>query len=436
MSVMGQDRSLESVRKALSHLHEKLGLDFSFQLWDGSLIPPSDDDKNNLRLALTDRTVLTKLLRRPKLKTVIDLYLSGGLDIRGGTLFDLAERRPKGKTKNLLKSLNKSLLLRNLFPLLFTRTDQQNIQLDGQGETSGRGSKQNDIAYHYDVSNKFYELFLDPEMVYTCGYFTDWSNDLAQAQRDKLDMICRKLRLKPGDRLLDIGCGWGALICHAATHYGVTAVGVTLSEEQLALAKQRIKEKGLEDKVSVELKDFRLLEGTFDKISSIGMFEHVGIENHREYYLTVNRLLELRGIYLHHAITRRGKTSDAKFNRKRPEYNSMLKYIFPGAEVDHIGMTARNLEAHGFEVHDVEAWREHYARTTELWARRLIERREEAIAEAGEERYRLWVLYLTGVSLAFTRGTLNIFQTVATKRTKGLSGMPPTRSDLYEKGHG
>ncbi len=209
MSVMGQDRSLESVRKALSHLHEKLGLDFSFQLWDDSLIPPSDDEKNKLRLALTDRTVLTKLLRRPKLKTVIDLYLSGGLDIRGGTLFDLAERRPKGKTKKLIRSLNKSLLLRNLFPLLFARTDQQNAQLDGQGETSGRGSKQNDIAYHYDVSNRFYELFLDPEMVYTCGYFTDWSNDLAQAQRDKLDMICRKLRLKPGDRLLDIGCGWG-----------------------------------------------------------------------------------------------------------------------------------------------------------------------------------------------------------------------------------
>ncbi|OUS18573.1 SAM-dependent methyltransferase [Rhodospirillales bacterium 47_12_T64] len=432
MSVMRQDRSLEAVTRALTHLHEKLGLTFAFQLWDGSTVPAFRDGETDLRLALADQTVLTKLLRRPKLKTIIDLYLSGDLDIRGGSLFDLAEQRPKGKTKTLIKSLNKPLLLKALLPLVFAKTSRQQLDLDGGGTTSGRGSEKSDIAYHYDVSNRFYELFLDPEMVYTCGYFTDWSNDLATAQVDKLEMICRKLRLKPGDRLLDIGCGWGALICYAAEKYGVTALGVTLSEEQLALAQQRIKERGLEDKVSVELKDFRLLEGRFDKISSIGMFEHVGIENHRDYYLTVNRLLEPRGLYLHHAITRRGKTSDAKFNRKRPEYNSMLKYIFPGAEVDHIGMTARNLEAHGFEVHDVEAWREHYARTTELWARRLMENSEEAIAEAGPERYRLWVLYLTGVSLAFTRGTLNIFQTVASKRTKGLSGMPPTRSDLYD----
>ncbi|MFD2205067.1 class I SAM-dependent methyltransferase [Kiloniella antarctica] len=432
MSVMGQDRTLEAVTRALAHLHEKLGLTFAFQLWDGSTVPASKDGENSLRLAMTDQSVLTKLLRRPKLKTVIDLYLSGGLDIRGGTLFDLAEQRPKGKTKALIKSLNKPLLLKTFLPLMFARSKNQNLNLKGEGATSGRGSAQEDIAYHYDVSNRFYELFLDPEMVYTCGYFTDWSNDLARAQTDKLDMICRKLRLKPGDRLLDIGCGWGALICYAAEHYGVTALGVTLSEEQLSLAQERIKERGLEDKVSVELKDFRLLEGAFDKVSSIGMFEHVGIENHREYYLTVNRLLKPRGLYLHHAITRRGKSSDAKFNRKRPEYNSMLKYIFPGAEVDHIGMTARNLEAHGFEVHDIEAWREHYARTTELWARRLMENSDAAIAEAGAERYRLWVLYLTGVSLAFTRGTLNIFQTVASKRTKGLSGMPPTRSDLYD----
>ncbi len=427
----GQSR-LDAARRALAHVHEQLELEFGFELWDGSSIPPQHSGATDLRLAITDELALSHLLRRPKAKTLIDLYISGAIDIRGGTLFDLAARRPKAKSKALRARLDKLLLLKAALPLLFARqkSDGSADKLGG-GSTAGKGSDKAEIAYHYDVSNAFYRLFLDREMVYTCGYFTDWNNDIHTAQHDKLDMICKKLRLKPGDRLLDIGCGWGALICHAAKNYGVTALGVTLSEEQLELARERIAAQGLTDKVSVELRDFRDLEGTFDKISSIGMFEHVGIANHVDYFRTVNRLLEPRGLYLHHSIARRGKSSDAKFNKKRPEYTSMLQYIFPGAEVDHIGMSVRNLEAHGFEVHDVEAWREHYARTTRLWAERLMANKDAAIAEAGEGHYRLWVLYLSGVSLAFERGTLNIFQTVASKRTRGPSGLPPTRADLY-----
>lgn len=427
----GQSR-LEAARRALAHLHERLGLEFGFELWDGSTVPSGHNGASDLRLAITDELALPRLLRRPKAKTLIDLHISGAIDIRGGTLFDLAARRPQGKSKALRARLDKSVLLKAALPLLFARNRSGGPDEKlGEGSTAGKGSDKAEIAYHYDVSNAFYRLFLDREMVYTCGYFTDWANDIHTAQHDKLDMICKKLRLKPGDRLLDIGCGWGALICHAAQNYGVTALGVTLSEEQLELARTRIADRGLSDRVSVELRDFRDLEGTFDKISSIGMFEHVGIANHVDYFRTVNRLLEPRGLYLHHSIARRGKSSDAKFNRKRPEYTSMLQYIFPGAEVDHIGMSVRNLEANGFEVHDVEAWREHYARTTRLWAERLMANKEAAIAEAGEERYRLWVLYLSGVSLAFERGTLNIFQTVTSKRTRGASGLPPTRADLY-----
>jgi cyclopropane-fatty-acyl-phospholipid synthase len=211
----------------------------------------------------------------------------------------------------------------------------------------------------------------------------------------------------------------------------VTAVGVTLAEEQLKLARDRIRERGLEDRVSVELKDYRDLGGDFDKISSIGMFEHVGIDNHDDYYRHVRRLLKPRGIYLHHAITRRGKKDLKKFRRKKAEYQTLVRYIFPGGEVDHIGWTLTNLEAHGFEVHDVEAWREHYARTTRLWAENLMVHKEAAVAEVGERKYRLWVAYLIGVSLGFERGTIGIFQTVATRRTKGASGMPPSRADLY-----
>ncbi|GAB4517624.1 MAG: cyclopropane-fatty-acyl-phospholipid synthase family protein [Roseibium sp.] len=429
------DRRISAARTALAHIHDALELDFAFELWDGTLIPegaPAD----GLRLAFSENA-LTRLLRRPRIKTVIDLYAAGDLDPRGGSLFDFAEKRPGIRGRELRRRLNKGLLVKSALTLALGggtggASKPGSDGLDA-GDTAdrGSGSRKADIAFHYNVSNDFYRRFLDPEMVYTCAYFTDWSNDLATAQKDKLDMICRKLRLKPGERLLDIGCGWGALICHAAEHYGVEAVGVTLAEEQLKLARARIAERGLQDRVSVELIDYRDMKGRFDKISSIGMFEAVGLDNHDNYFRSVHRLLKPRGLYLHHAITRRGKKDLKAFRRKKPEYRALVRYIFPGGEVDHIGWTLTNLEAHGFEVHDVEAWREHYARTTRLWAENLMGVKDAAVAEVGEQKYRLWLAYLTGVSLGFERGTIGIFQTVASRRTKGLSGMPPTREDLY-----
>ncbi len=298
---------------------------------------------------------------------------------------------------------------------------------DGRPQTN----KQN-VAYHYDVSNAFYRLFLDPEMVYTCAYFQpDWHDDLARAQFDKLDMICRKLRLKPGDRFLDIGCGWGALICHAAQHYGVKATGVTLSEEQAALAREKIAALGLQDRVEVVLRDYTQMEGEFDKISSIGMFEQVGIRNYPDYFRAVHRLLRPRGLYLHHTIARRAKRSERAFRKLKPEYRALTRYIFPGGELDHLGMSVSNLERFGFEVHDVEAWREHYQRTTRLWWENLNARRKEAEAEVGPEKTRMWLLYLAGCSLAFERGAVGVNQTLASKRTRGPAGLPPSRADLY-----
>ncbi|WP_299476314.1 cyclopropane-fatty-acyl-phospholipid synthase family protein [uncultured Roseibium sp.] len=429
------ERTIFAARSVLTHLHQVLDLQFGFELWDGSRVP-ADMDAEGLRIALAP-TALTKLLRSPRIKTVVDLYSTGEIDPRGGTIFEFAEKRPKIKSRELRKRLNKILILKSAVPLLLGAKDkgdpQQEDGLDaGKVADRSSGSRKDDIAFHYDVSNDFYKLFLDPEMVYTCAYFRDWSNDLVTAQKDKLDMICRKLRLKPGDRMLDIGCGWGALICHAAANYGVTAVGVTLAEEQLKLARERIAERGLEDKVSVELIDYRDMKGErFDKISSIGMFEAVGLDNYDNYFQSVHRLLKPRGIYLHHAITRRGKKDLKKFRQKKPEYQALVRYIFPGGEVDHIGWTLTNLEAHGFEVHDVEAWREHYARTTKLWAKNLMAVKDAAIADIGEQKYRLWLAYLCGVSLGFERGSIGIFQTVASRRTKGPSGLPPSREDLY-----
>lgn len=268
-------------------------------------------------------------------------------------------------------------------------------------------------------------------MVYSCGYFTDFANSIDQAQKDKLDHICRKLRLKPGERLLDIGCGWGAMLIHAAKYYGVVGHGVSLSEAQTQLARERIRAEGLEDRITIEIKSYAELFGSFDKISSIGMFEHLGLANHAAYFSASHRLLEPGGIYLHHAITRRDKGNMKKTLRKGPEFKALIKYIFPGGELDTIGMTLGNLEAHGFLVYDVENLREHYARTCRLWAERLHARFDEAIAEVDEARARLWLLYLTGCSITFERASAQIFQTVVTTRARGPSGLPPTRADLY-----
>ena len=270
-------------------------------------------------------------------------------------------------------------------------------------------------------------------MVYTCGYFRDWDETLEQAQLNKLEMICRKLQLKPGDRMLDIGCGWGALICYAATHYGVQAHGVTLSEAQVELTQQRIRERGLEGQVTVALCDYNDVDQKFDKISSIGMAEHVGIDNFRGYVKKVRSLLEPDGLFLNHAITRPAKNSKKEFRKQSAERRLLSKYIFPGGELDHQGHVQDELEAGGFEVHDVEGWRDHYGLTCEHWAKRLEANREKAIEIVGEEKYRMWLLYLAGVTMALADGTARIFQTVVSNRVeRGHSGMPPTREHLYE----
>jgi cyclopropane-fatty-acyl-phospholipid synthase len=429
-----QAKRLEAARALLSDAHRALKLDFGFELWDGSAVP-ADGPADDLRLRIADEGVVAALVRRPTLDTVLQMHVAGRLDLVNGTIFDLARRRPAGKIGRLARDISRGKLLNLAWRFLFAPAGAPSsvagikgdeIARDGRPETN----KAN-VAYHYDVSNAFYRLFLDPEMVYTCAYFTEWHDDIARAQRDKLDMICRKLRLKPGDRLLDIGCGWGALICHAAEHYGVIATGVTLAEEQARLAREKIEARGLGERVTVVLKDYTQLDGTFDKISSIGMFEQVGIVNHQTYFSTIHRLLAPRGLYLHHCIARRTKKNERDFKKLKPEYKALIRYIFPGGELDTLPMSLANLERHGFEIHDVEAWREHYERTTYLWWERLNARRAQAEAEVGADKTRMWLLYLAGCSLAFQRGAVGVNQTLVSKRTRGPSGLPPSRADLY-----
>jgi cyclopropane-fatty-acyl-phospholipid synthase len=365
-------------------------------------------------------------------------YALGRIDFHGGDLIEFSEVLRLEKSRKRLKQIRKGQLFRNALPFLLAPGDAATTRHAFEGDEVGRGqTPRNDrdyIQFHYDLGNEFYELFLDPEMQYSCGYFTDWNNSLEQAQRDKLEMICRKLRLQPGERMLDIGCGWGGLVCYAAMNYGVQAHGVTLSQRQYDFALEKVRRLGLSDRVTLELRDYTTLDGTYDKVSSIGMYEHVGIANYPKYFGKIYSLLRDRGILLNHGITRRAKPSKRRFSMIRPEQRLFKKYIFPGGELDHIGHTCESLEASRFEVHDVENWREHYAQTTQFWCQRLAARQDEAIALVGPERYRLWLAYLAGVSFAFRDGSMRIFQVVASKHSaRGRAELPPTRADLYRR---
>ncbi|WP_062209313.1 cyclopropane-fatty-acyl-phospholipid synthase family protein [Aureimonas sp. AU12] len=401
---------------------------FAIRLWSGARLGPLTGPV----LVLRDATALSRLAFRPSIDTLVELWMGGTIDIEDGSIFDIAAATGAVRSKDGLKRLPKWRMAQALPALLRLRRAASKAASAEVGADAGAsGSTKAAIQFHYDVSNRFYETFLDERMVYSCAYFDGWHDDIAKAQRDKLDMICRKLRLQPGERFLDIGCGWGALLIHAASHYGVTGHGVTLSQAQFDLATARVREAGLADKVTIELKPFQELTGQFDKIASIGMFEHVGFAHHDAYFGAVKRLLRTRGLYLHHTIARPAKKTLKSFLKGSREYRALTRYIFPGGELDYIGHSLQKLEANRFEVHDVENWREHYGRTCRLWAERLRANFPAAIAEVGEPRARLWLLYLAGCALAFERGTVMINQTLASKRDKGPSGLPPTRADLY-----
>jgi cyclopropane-fatty-acyl-phospholipid synthase len=430
------ERQLEATRRALTLVRAALDAHFSVRLWDGSIEPLGREVVPGLLLCINSPGVLPSLLRRPTLDRLIRHYAHGRIDIEGGTLIDLAGPFALDRAaRRRLRQVDKLALARTLLPLLIAPAEAPDAsRAFGKGaEGSGRSTGDNKrfVGFHYDVGNAFYSLFLDPEMQYSCAYFPAAETDLEQAQLAKLDMICRKLRLKPGERLLDIGCGWGGLICHAVRHYGVEGHGITLSEEQLAFAQDKAARLGLAEKATFELKDYKDLTGQYDKIASVGMYEHIGLANIPAYFAKIRSLLAEDGLFLNHAISRRAKRRKRRRLFKRPEQRALQRYIFPGGELDDIGHTLAAMEWARFEVHDVENWRAHYERTTRLWCERLTARRAEAEALAGAETYRIWVAYLGGCSLTFRRGSARIYQTLASKSALGTPPLPPTRADLY-----
>ncbi|MCC7335555.1 MAG: class I SAM-dependent methyltransferase [Pirellulaceae bacterium] len=430
------EKQLASIKEVCQRLAEKLDARISLRLWDGSLHPLGSNVLEGYEISISGPGVIGAMIRRPTAENLLCLYARGHVDFQGANIVEfMRTARVKGSRRRS-RSIPKLLAAKAFFNFALARNVDASSELRFQGDDQGFHRKQSDnrdfIKFHYDIGNEFYKLFLDKEMVYSCAYFRSWDESLEQAQRNKLDMICRKLQLKPGDRMLDIGCGWGALICYAAEHYGVKAHGITLSDAQLEIAHQRIEERGLQGRVTAAICDYNDVQGEYDKVSSVGMAEHVGIKNLPNYMQKVRSVLVPGGLFLNHAITRPAKSSARKFNRKNAERRLLTKYIFPGGELDHQGHVLDSMESSGFEVHDVEGWRDHYGLTCEHWARRLEANKTEAIRMVGEEKYRMWLLYLGGVAMALQDGSARIFQTVATKQVqRGHSGMPPTREHLY-----
>jgi cyclopropane-fatty-acyl-phospholipid synthase len=284
------------------------------------------------------------------------------------------------------------------------------------------------IQYHYDVSNAFYAEWLDPDMVYSCAYFERGDEDLATAQRQKIDHILRKIQLQPGQTLLDIGCGWGALVIRAAQAWGARCVGITLSEAQYELARERVAAAGLADRVEIRLQDYRDVTGTFDRITSVGMFEHVGLQHLSDYFRIIRERLAPDGWCLNHGIT----TTDAH-DGETPHGGGRFidRYVFPHGELPHIGTVLRTMQEGGLEPFDIESLRRHYALTLTHWSRRFEARREHLRTLVPERTWRIWRVYLAGCAWAFEHDQVSIFQVLCRPAGGSAQALPWSRRWIY-----
>lgn len=403
------------------------------RLWDGRILAFGNGSPECTLVFREPRPFRELILSRDPLR-LAEAYFLGRVDVEGDLY---AALRLKDHLRSLrLAVIEKAGFLFRALTLGGSPGADADTAAPGwrASRLTGAHSKARDrqaVAFHYDVSNDFYRLWLDEQMIYSCAYFEDENDGLDQAQRNKLDHICRKLRLKPGERLLDIGCGWGALIRWAAKHYGVQAHGITLSRNQYQHCRGQIVAQGLQDQVGVELRDYRDLQGAgvYDKIVSVGMFEHVGLKNFPVYFGTIQRLLKPGGLFLNHGITH-----DSEGWRKSISTEFINRYVFPDGELDTVSNVQRAMERSGFEILDVEALRPHYAMTLRLWVQRLENRRDEALRHVPEPTYRTWRLYMAACALCFEEGDAGVYQILAAHRARGFNPVPLTRRDLYRQG--
>ncbi len=415
--------SLSLLNDMLADYHPR---NFAIRLWDGSLLEAEPGEETRFTLVLRHPGALRKMFWMADEVTLGEAYIYDECDVEGDveSVFPLAEHLEKRQRP----LSDRFRLARRLLSL---PSNGHRMEGRGHARVSGRRhSLERDrraVRYHYDTSNDFFALWLDQRMVYSCAYFSAADGDLDKAQEEKLEYICRKLRLRPGERLLDIGCGWGGLVIYAAEKFGVQSRGITLSEPQAELANRRIQGAGLADRCRVEVRDYREVErpGEFDKIVSVGMFEHVGESQLPAYFDRAYQLLRPGGVFLNHGIARVFNESD-KRSRSFSD-----KYVFPDGELLPISTTVRVAEKCGFEVRDVESLREHYMLTLRNWVKRLEAHHAEAVAATDEATYRVWRLFMSGSAYRFRTGSLNLFQALLVKPDGGLSGMPLRRDDWY-----
>ncbi|MBU2669980.1 cyclopropane-fatty-acyl-phospholipid synthase family protein [Actinoplanes bogorensis] len=393
--------------------------------WDGSTTGPADAPL----LMIRNRRALRRLMWQPNELGLARAYVAGEIDVEGD-LYDALTRlaaliwRSPDLKDVPIRSVAADLVR---LGVLGTQPKPPPEEMVVTGTRHSQRRDRQAISHHYDVGNDFYRLVLGPSMVYSCAYWTSDAGDLEQAQHDKLDLICRKLGLRPGQRLLDVGCGWGSLAIHAAREYGVQVVGITLSTEQADYARKQVAEAGLAGQVEIRVEDYRDLDdGPYDAIASVGMAEHVGAEPYAEYAAILYAQLKPGGRLLNHQISR------LHLAPKQPHQPRSFidAYVFPDGELAPVGTTVTILEQAGFEVRDVHALREHYGRTLRAWVANLEAEWSTAVRLTSPGRARVWRLYMAASALAFEQARIGVNQVLAVKGHRdGSSDMSPTRSD-------
>ncbi|QOT75544.1 SAM-dependent methyltransferase [Cupriavidus basilensis] len=403
----------QALDKQLDHwiadLRDRANLPVRLRLWNGNEYPLGRFEHPAVTLTIREAGALPLLLT-PSLDNLGEAYVQEKIDL-DGTLSDI-------------------IAVAYRFSAAASAQAGGALARVAQHFAHTKAADKASIQYHYDVSNAFYRLWLDPGMVYSCAYFEHGNEDLATAQRKKIDHILTKIQLQPGQTLLDIGCGWGALVIRAAEKFGARCVGITLSQNQFDLATERVRQAGLSDRVEIRLQDYRDTAGTFDRITSVGMFEHVGKDNLPAYFGHMRELLADDGFAMNHGITSPDPDSGAT-----PMDGSefMDRYVFPQGELPHIGMVLNTLQRGGLEATDVELMRGHYRRTLQHWADNFEAQGDTIRAMVGEKKYRIWRVYLAGCSHAFDTDQMSIYQVVCHKAGLSSQSLPWSRRYIYDK---